>query len=208
MSCRKATSSENRKVVFQKHEKGCFAKIGNAGGQTKLNLDDNSNLCWKQKTIQHEILHAFGLFHMQARPDRDNYIYIDWGNIGGSCKSQWLKQHNSKTYGVEYDGRSFMHYTAEQCAIHKSWPSFYSRVSVYYRIFWYSKLLQKNEFHWNIWILSFQTPLPEPYYQQAESLTKTDILTLKKMYGCSTSKYPNTIFLKCLDFSVSFFLFR
>ena len=52
---------------------------------------------------------------------------------------------------------------------------------------------------------SFQTPLPEPYYKQAESLTKTDILTLKKMYGCSTSKYPNTIFLKCLDFSVSFF---
>ena len=63
-------------------------------------------------TVVHEILHALGMLHEHSRPDRDNYITINWNNIKEGKKKYFKKYewHNVNTKGIEYDVSSVMHY--------------------------------------------------------------------------------------------------
>ena len=47
---------------------GCFAVVGRRGGRQLLNLQRFG--CLRPGTIEHEMLHALGVWHEQARPDR------------------------------------------------------------------------------------------------------------------------------------------
>ena len=46
---------------------------------------DNTNpdykYCLSQNIIEHEMMHSVGFFHEQTRPDRDDYVQIEWNNI-------------------------------------------------------------------------------------------------------------------------------
>ena len=77
------------------------------GGEQKLSLDSN---CWSRSTIVHEFIHAFGFFHEQSRPDRDQYVEIKWENIIEEKHTQYAIKSGTHTYGVMYDGKSVMHY--------------------------------------------------------------------------------------------------
>lgn len=57
----------------------------------------------------HEILHAIGFYHEQSRPDRDNYIRVNWHNIEASWRSQYQIINTAQTIGP-YDYSSIMHY--------------------------------------------------------------------------------------------------
>lgn len=69
--------------ITSQPKSGCYAIIGyhwNANKPHPVNLETPG--CMKhQGTIEHELLHVIGLYHEQSRSDRDDHVYIYWGNI-------------------------------------------------------------------------------------------------------------------------------
>lgn len=85
---------------------GCASWVGRIGQQQAVWVSDNCTT----GSIIHEIGHAIGLFHEHTRPDRDNFISVNWDNIvnGKSFNFDVLNA------GIEqlgpYDYGSIMHY--------------------------------------------------------------------------------------------------
>lgn len=95
-------------VTFRKGS-GCSATVGKVGGQQFINLSTGCST----GNIIHEIGHALGLWHTQARTDRGTYVTIHTSNI------QAGKEHNFQTYTQRgqsgknigtYQTNSLMHY--------------------------------------------------------------------------------------------------
>uniref|UniRef100_A0A8C4JWH3 Metalloendopeptidase n=1 Tax=Dromaius novaehollandiae TaxID=8790 RepID=A0A8C4JWH3_DRONO len=87
-------------------QSGCWSYFGKIGGRQALGLMKNG--CMDKGAIQHEMNHALGFIHEQARSDRDSFVKIMWehilaGNFG---------KVNSKNLGLPYDYSSVMHYGA------------------------------------------------------------------------------------------------
>ncbi|XP_033749014.1 uncharacterized protein LOC117333703 [Pecten maximus] len=68
--------------------------------------------CRKRSIILHEIGHAIGMFHEQARPDRDEYISILYNHILPPVRFNFQKIDPEQTtnYSIAYDYLSIMHY--------------------------------------------------------------------------------------------------
>ena len=58
----------------------------------------------------HEVGHTLGLWHEQMRVDRDDYIRINWENVG-FYRGQLVKVDYAVGLGVRYDYQSVMHYS-------------------------------------------------------------------------------------------------
>lgn len=85
----------------------CSSSLGMMGGTQTLTLADRCEV----GSIVHEFGHAMGLYHEQTRPDRDQYVSIQWGNIPYDWQSQYQVRSGSAGYGA-YDFDSLMHYPA------------------------------------------------------------------------------------------------
>ncbi len=94
---------------------GCWSFLGRSKsaasreGQFIVLGEEN---CMNSATIQHEMMHALGFGHEQARPDRDQYVMIMWNNIISTSYRQFDKVSGIDSLGTPYDLDSIMHYQA------------------------------------------------------------------------------------------------
>ncbi len=92
-------------------ERGCFAYVGGARRLwvSQINLGDG---CWgdRNNSVPHEIGHALGLIHEHQRPDRDQYIVIDWTNVSASIDRSAFEIIPIQSELGPYDFESVMHY--------------------------------------------------------------------------------------------------
>jgi len=96
-------------------EKGCSASIGfNKLGYFRVNLHPLTCL-GKFGKIQHELIHLIGFRHEHSRPDRDDYVIIDWSNVHKDHVRNFdlAEEGQFTTLGVPYNYLSVMHYPAD-----------------------------------------------------------------------------------------------
>ena len=77
---RPATTADKDWVAIDHKTSGCSATVGYLGpghGAHTMNLQRGST-CTGKSTVIHEALHNMGVSHEQCRPDRDDYITINW----------------------------------------------------------------------------------------------------------------------------------
>jgi hypothetical protein len=91
---------------------GCSSALGRTGGVQHISL---APLCGRGAAI-HEIGHAIGLFHEQARTDRDEHVAVHWHNVPSYYRSNFETYVASGLPGSDlgdYDLGSIMHYGSD-----------------------------------------------------------------------------------------------
>ncbi len=99
----------------------CFSGVGQArrGIVVRTNLGDG---CQSNRTVAHELGHALGLFHEHQRPDRDQYLTIDFANVRENAVGNFNLLAALPLVG-EYDFGSIMHYGRAAFAIDATRPT-------------------------------------------------------------------------------------
>ena len=144
---------------------GCMTPIGyqftNMPDQPTQNLILSSPKCITTGTIEKMFLYILGIFHTEARSDRDSYIRIMWGNII-SGKEQNFRKYPSNIlndHGLPYDYNSLMHSG-------RYYGSCNGKITI--------KTLDKSKQH---------------LIGQVKGVSEGDILLVKTMYGCLDTSY-------------------
>jgi hypothetical protein len=89
------------------NDSGNYSYVGEIGGGQTVGIYN-----WNYRYIMcHELMHALGVWHEQSRPDRDQFITVNYGNIQAGWGSQYDVQGGATPQGV-YDFDSVMHYGA------------------------------------------------------------------------------------------------
>nr|MBP6846462.1 FG-GAP repeat protein [Kofleriaceae bacterium] len=108
---------EYRAQAYQQSDTraGWADQIGMNGGEQSITFNGQPSSDDDDGTIIHETLHAVGLFHEQSRPDRDDYVVVDYDCIDWSI---WEWENSQVQYEIKgdslglgpYDYNSIMHY--------------------------------------------------------------------------------------------------
>ncbi len=88
------------------HSEGCASWVGRIGQRQAIWVSDNCTT----GSIIHEIGHAIGLFHEHTRPDRDNFISVNWNNIVDNKEFNFEVLSGGVDQLGDYDYGSIMHY--------------------------------------------------------------------------------------------------
>lgn len=97
---------KNYLTVFQGD--GCYSYVGAVQqGKQELSLGQG---CEFKGTAIHELMHALGFYHEQVRPDRDQYLKIQFQNVEAGLEDQFDICQDCTTQALPYDYASIMHY--------------------------------------------------------------------------------------------------
>jgi len=90
--------------------KGCSSSVGRKGGMQTVHLGKG---CKRLGTIMHEMMHVLGIIHEQSRPDRDDYLKINFKNIKKGLLTNFQKYNSiqADTLNTPYNYYSIMHYS-------------------------------------------------------------------------------------------------
>jgi len=159
---REKQSSDKDYIFFDKRD-GCWSQVGMQDGMQAISIGKG---CEYEVTVIHEIMHALGFFHEQARPDRDSYVKILFDNVKEGRKSQFQKLNSAETYGEGYDFRSIMHY--KKNAFSKNGNPTIKVLG----LFGFFKTLGQST--------------------SSGHFSKTDVKQIKKMFNCGSKVTSNT----------------
>ena len=87
------------------HSDGNASEVGMVGGEQWVWI-----VSWDNRFIMaHELCHTLAFWHEQSRPDRDDYVQINWQNIQQDYENNFDMEGGAGTVG-DYDFDSVMHY--------------------------------------------------------------------------------------------------
>merc|ERR1712243_386781 len=111
-SCIKFSEANSGPRVLIVDDTNCYSEVGYQHRVQRLSL--GSRGCMRKRTIEHEFLHALGVWHTQSRTDRDSYVKILFDNIIPDEKHNFVKYNEDEAsdFDLPYDYRSVMHYGA------------------------------------------------------------------------------------------------
>ncbi|CAL4064917.1 unnamed protein product, partial [Meganyctiphanes norvegica] len=82
------------------------SKVGRIGGAQPLHL----GVKVFYRTIVHELLHALGFYHEHQRPDRDQFVRINWNNVAERKNFDKYWDQYASYANTKYDIDSIVHY--------------------------------------------------------------------------------------------------
>jgi hypothetical protein len=102
---------------------GCDSFKGKLIEETQQKLNLNRRQCMNEATIAHELIHALGFDHEQNRPDRDEWVKINFKNVQDNEFNRDFRKLDVtefQDFGTPYDYESIMHYDSYAHALNSS----------------------------------------------------------------------------------------